>query len=71
MTGSTIRGWLEQAKRILGRTVDRVEETAEGGEPAATSPPGARSGRSGDPDRETSTNAQLEGSADEPWGGNR
>jgi hypothetical protein len=59
-----IREWFRRAARS-------VEEVAEGGKPVATPPPGAASARLGDQDRETSTNAQLEGSADEPWGGNR
>jgi hypothetical protein len=44
-----------------------AEETVEGGSPVATPPPGAESVRMGDVERETSTNAQTEGAADEPW----
>jgi hypothetical protein len=43
---------------------------AEGGTPVATPPPGAASEREGDAERETSTNAQTEGAADQPWSGN-
>jgi hypothetical protein len=37
----------------------------------ATPPPGAVSDRTGDRDRETSTDAQTAGAADQPWPGNR
>jgi hypothetical protein len=47
-----------------------AEDEAGGGTPVATPPPGARSAEAGDAERETSTNAQLEGAADEPWSGN-
>ena len=57
----------ERIKRWFGRAADSVEETAEGGEPAATPPPGADPG---DSERETSTNAQMEGASGEPWPGN-
>lgn len=57
---------LKKIKALLRRTTTAVEEIAEGGEPVAMPPPGAQ-----DRDRETSTNAQAEGAADEPWGGNR
>jgi hypothetical protein len=60
---------LEKIKGWFRRTGTSAEDVAEGGEPVATPPPGAAS--AGDPDRETSTNAQSEGAADEPWGGNR
>lgn len=56
-------GALDKIKRwLLGRGA-AVEEVAEGGEPVASPAPG-----SGD-ERETSTNAQVEGAADEPWPG--
>jgi hypothetical protein len=43
----------------------------EEGEPVATAPPGPRdAGPSGEGERETSTNAQMEGASDEPWPGN-
>jgi hypothetical protein len=48
-----------------------AEEEAEGGTAVATPPPGAASAEAGDSDRETSTNAQVEGAADQPWPGNR
>jgi hypothetical protein len=48
-----------------------VEDEAEGGTAVATPPPGAESNEMGDADRETSTNAQVEGAADQPWPGNR
>jgi hypothetical protein len=62
---------LAKIKGFFRRIGTSVEETAEGGKPVAPPPPGARSARLGDPDRETSTNAQVEGAADEPWSGNR
>jgi hypothetical protein len=71
MTSSPLSTGLKKIKGLLRRAATSVEEIAEGGEPVATPPPGAASARRGDPDRETSTNAQLEGAADEPWGGNR
>ncbi len=60
----------EKLRRRLRREASWLESTAEGGRPVATPPPGAASTWTGDPDRETSTNAQMEGAADEPWGGN-
>jgi hypothetical protein len=56
---------LERIKRWFGRTAGSVETEVEGGSPAATPPPGTS-----DAERETSTNAQMEGAADEPWPGN-
>jgi hypothetical protein len=61
MTLNRIKRWFRQA-------VGTVEDEAEGASPAATPPPG--SGGTGDSERETSTNAQMEGAADEPWPGN-
>jgi hypothetical protein len=55
---------LERIKAWFGRARQSAEQTAEGEEPAAVPPPGV------DADRETSTNAQMEGATDEPWGGN-
>jgi hypothetical protein len=52
----------ETIKRLFRREVSAVEEVAEGGEPAATPPHGT----AGDSDRETSTNAQTQGAADQP-----
>jgi len=54
---------MESIKSWFRRATKSVEEVAEGEEPDATSP-------SGDADRETSTNAQTAGAADEPWPGN-
>lgn len=61
-------GWI---RRLLRREASSVEAIVDGGRPVATPPPGARSTRMGDADRETSTNAQTEGAAGEPWSGNR
>ncbi len=60
----------KKIKGLFRRAATSVEEIAEGGKPVATPPPGASSDRLGDPERETSTNAQLDGAGDEPWGGN-
>jgi hypothetical protein len=59
----------ERFKRWFHRTAGSAEDAAEGGSPIATSPPGAGA-RGGDVEQETSTNAQMEGAADEPWSGN-
>jgi len=60
----SITRWFRRAKRA-------VENEAEGGTPVATPPAGAGSSElDDDSERETSTNAQLEGAADEPWSGN-
>jgi hypothetical protein len=61
----------ERLTRLLRREATSIEAVAEGGRPAATPPPGAASTWTGDPERETSTNAQMEGAANEPWSGNR
>jgi hypothetical protein len=58
-------GSIEKLKRWFRRSEGIVEEEAEGGQPAATPPPGA----SDDRERETSTNAQTAGASDEPWPG--
>lgn len=58
---------LATIKRLFRREVTAIEEVADGAEPVTTPAPGS----SGDSDRETSTNAQVEGAADEPWSGNR
>jgi hypothetical protein len=55
-------GLLDEIKRLLTGAKDDAETHAEGGEPVATSP--------GEEERETSTNAQMMGSSDEPWSGN-
>jgi hypothetical protein len=49
----------DKLKGLFGR----AEDIAEGGEPVAT----PASGSGGDPDRESSTNAQLEGASGEPY----
>ena len=56
-------GMLEAIRKWFRRTEEAVEREAEGGEPVATPP----IGEPGDRDRETSTNAQMEGASDEPW----
>lgn len=55
-------GLLDNIKRLLTGAKDDAETHAEGGEPVATPP--------GEEERETSTNAQMMGSRDEPWSGN-
>jgi hypothetical protein len=62
---------VERIKRLFRQEASSVDAIAEGGTPVATPPPDAASPWTGDPDRETSTNAQMEGAADEPWSGNR
>lgn len=57
---------LEKIKAWFRRTTESVEDAAESGEPVATPAPGAGSSR-GDADRETSTNAQVEGAVGEPY----
>jgi hypothetical protein len=59
---------LERIKQWFRRTAASTEDAVEGESPVATPPPGADLGA--DLDRETSTNAQMEGAADEPWPGN-
>jgi hypothetical protein len=51
---------LAKIKRFFRRMETSVEETAEGGEPVG---PNA--------DRETSTDAEVEGASGEPWTGDR
>jgi hypothetical protein len=60
---------MEKLRRWFRRESSAAEEVAEGGSAVATPPPGAASAGTGDTDRETSTNAQVEGAADEPWPG--
>jgi hypothetical protein len=55
-------GLLDGIKRLLAGAKTDVEADAEGGTPVATAP--------GEDERETSTNAQMMGSSDEPWPGN-
>ena len=66
-----MRNVLEKVQSTVRSAVAAIEEISKGGMPAATPPPGDAAGRFADFDRETSTNAQAEGAADEPWGGNR
>jgi hypothetical protein len=58
-------GILEKVRAFFRQAATSAEHIADGEEPVATPPAGA----GGDQDRETSTNAQLEGSAGEPWSG--
>jgi hypothetical protein len=60
----------EKIKRLFRRAASSVEAIADGEQAVATPPPGAASTWKGDADRETSTNAQTEGAANEPWSGN-
>lgn len=62
---------LREATRLVRKAATSIERIASGAAPAATPPLGASSTGFGDSDRETSTNAQMQGAADEPWGGNR
>jgi hypothetical protein len=50
---------LEKIKAWFGRAETAVEDEAHGAKPVSTSP--------GDADRETSTNAQVEGAVGQPW----
>jgi hypothetical protein len=54
-----IKGWFRRAEKS-------VEHVVESEATVATPPPGA----GGDSDRETSTNAQVEGAVGQPWPGN-
>jgi hypothetical protein len=56
-------GFLDRIKHWFRTTADEAETVAEGGEPDATPP----SGSFGEPERETSTDAQMQGARDEPW----
>jgi hypothetical protein len=64
-----MRNGLQKIREWFRREANAVEEVAEGETAVATPPPGAASARTGDTDRETSTNAQVEGAADQPWPG--
>jgi len=55
---------LERIKAWFRRSVQEPVE------PVATPPLGADRVVPGEPERETSTNAQTEGATDEPWPGN-
>lgn len=54
-------GALQTITRWFRRRAEDVEDIAKGGLNVSVQPPGAGG------DDETSTNAQLEGTADEPW----
>ena len=58
----------ERFKRWFRRTASSAEDAAEGASPVATPPLDANP--VGGDEQETSTNAQMEGAADEPWPGN-
>lgn len=58
---------VDSLKRWFGSSAEAIEAEAEGMEPATTPPPGSVP----ESDRETSTNAQVQGAQDEPWPGNR
>jgi hypothetical protein len=62
-----VNNGLDKIKGWFRRAVDSAEDVVEGEDPVATPPPGAAV----DSDRETSTNAQMEGAAGEPWNSNR
>jgi hypothetical protein len=62
-----IAGILERLKHWLGGAAHDAELAAEGGEPVATGTGGSIGEQ---PERETSTNAQVAGASDEPWPGN-
>ena len=56
-------GILDTIKHWFRTSADEVEAVAQGGEPDATPPDSSF----GEPERETSTNAQMQGASDEPW----
>jgi hypothetical protein len=58
---------LEKISGWFRRTASSAEKIVDGEEPVATPPPGAP----GDADRETSTNAQVEGASGQPWNDER
>ena len=57
---------LDKIKSWFRRAGDSAKDVAEGEQPVATPPPGSTSSFGAD-ERETSTNAQMEGAAEEPW----
>ena len=61
---------LQRIRRWFRREVSFFEEVADGVIAVATPPSRAASAGMGDMDRETSTNAQVEGAVGEPWPGN-
>jgi hypothetical protein len=58
---------LQRIKGWFRREASAVEEVAEGGAAVATPPPGSASAERDESDRETSTNAQVEGAVGQPW----
>jgi hypothetical protein len=60
---SNAMGALDRIKQWFRKAGNEAETVAKGGEPDATPP----SGGFGEPERETSTNAQMQGASDEPW----
>jgi len=60
---------LDRVRLWFGRTARSGEEAVEGS-PVTMPPAGATADGTADAGRETSTNAQMEGAADEPWPGN-
>ena len=71
MSLSNVIRELKSANGLVRKAAASIERIAAGSAPAAMPPSGAISARLGDSERETSTNAQMQGAADEPWGGNR
>ena len=61
---------LDRIKQWFRREATTAEDVVEGATPVAEPPAGVDSMGSEDVERETSTNAQMEGAADEPWPGN-
>jgi hypothetical protein len=66
----TVSTSLERIKGWFGRLVGSAEDRAGEGTPDATPAPGSGPSGLDDDERETSTNAQMEGAEDEPWPGN-
>jgi hypothetical protein len=60
---------LQRIKQWFRRAAGSAEDVVKDGSPAATPPEGVNPIGMGDDDRETSTNAQTEGAAGEPWPG--
>ena len=60
----------ERIKQWFRGAVGSVEGEVQRGAPVATPPPGTDLLDEGDDQRETSTNAQTEGAAGQPWPGN-
>jgi hypothetical protein len=61
-----VGGALDKIKQLFRRAERAAEDEVEGAEPVTTPP----STGWGEPERETSTNAQVQGASDEPWPGN-